>query len=504
MSETLLSVGIDIGTTTTQLILSELSIENMASAFTIPRISITDKKVIFKSDIIFTPISEDNLLDTDDIKAFVEQQYKKAGITKSDIQTGAVIITGEAVRKENAQSVAKALSGFAGDFVVATAGPDLEGIIAGKGAGTYSYSESRHTTAVNFDIGGGTTNLAVFNDGDIEDTACFDIGGRLIKVDINEIIRYISPKVEEIIKEEALNIHLNEKINFKELDKLLNIFVQVLENSIGLGEKSPYFDLLITNKPLTTNLKIKCISFSGGVADGIVNSGGADGIVSSGAASGIENTSSAADGIAKESLQNYFAYGDIGLLLGKKISDSSLMTALKVVPTVETIRATVVGAGSHTTDVSGSTITYKANVLPLKNIPILQLSKDDENANNCRNLGDIIQEKIKWFMVNGEVQVIGLGLEGVHSPPFKFIQDLAKEIIGGLDLLIQQELPLVIIVKEDMAKALGHSLYANLPKDYPFVCIDSVHVRNGDYIDIGKPIAGGSVLPVVVKTLVFN
>lgn len=476
MAETLLSVGIDIGTSTTQLILSQLSIENIASIFTIPRVSITNKKVVFKSDIIFTPILENNLIDSDGIKEFVEEQYKKAGITKSEIQTGAVIITGETVRKENAQTVAKALSGFAGDFVVATAGPDLESIIAGKGAGTYSYSQSQHTTAVNFDIGGGTTNLVVFKDGDIEDTACFDIGGRLIKVDSNQTIIYISPKVEEIIQKEALDIHLNKKINLKELDKLLDIFVQVLENSIELGKKSPYFDLLITNKPLKTKLQVKCISFSGGVADGI----------------------------GKESLQNPFVYGDIGLLLGKKINDSLLMTALKVIPTVETIRATVVGAGTHTTDVSGSTITYKEDILPLKNIPILHLSKDDEGENNTRNLGNIIQEKVKWFMVDGEVQIIGLGIEGIHSPSFQYVQDLAKEIIKGLDLLIKEKLPLIIIVKEDMAKALGHSLYAHLPKDYSFVCIDSVHVGNGDYIDIGNPIAGGSVLPVVVKTLVFN
>ncbi len=227
---------------------------------------------------------------------------------------------------------------------------------------------------------------------------------------------------------------------------------------------------------LKEKLQIKCISFSGGVADGIT----------------------------KENLQNPFEYGDIGLLLGKKISGSLLMTALKLIPTAETIRATVVGAGSHTTDVSGSTITYKEDILPLKNIPILQLSKDDESANNSGNLGSIIEEKVKWFMVDGEVQTIGLGIEGAHSPSFQFIQGLAKEMIKGLDLLIKEKLPLVIIVKEDMAKALGQSLYAHLPKDYPFVCIDSVHVRNGDYIDIGMPIAEGSVLPVIVKTLVFN
>ena len=42
--ETLLTVGIDLGTSTTQLVLSELTVENFASAFTVPRISISDKK----------------------------------------------------------------------------------------------------------------------------------------------------------------------------------------------------------------------------------------------------------------------------------------------------------------------------------------------------------------------------------------------------------------------------------------------------------------------------
>ncbi len=121
MAETLLSVGVDIGTSTTQMILSEISFENMASSYTVPRIEITDKNVIYKSDIIITPIDENNAINSDDIKAFIEQEYINAKIDKSDIQTGAVIITGESARKDNAENVAQALSGFLGDFVVATA-----------------------------------------------------------------------------------------------------------------------------------------------------------------------------------------------------------------------------------------------------------------------------------------------------------------------------------------------------------------------------------------------
>lgn len=476
MAEKLLSVGIDIGTSTTQLVLSELYIENMASAFTIPRISITDKKVIFKSDILFTPILENNLIDSDVITKFVEEQYQKAGISKEDIQTGAIIITGETVRKENARIVAEALSGFAGDFVVATAGPDLESIIAGKGAGTHSYSTRYHATTVNFDIGGGTTNMVCFNDGDIIDTGCFDIGGRLIKVNEREEITYISPKLLKIIEEEELQLRLYKKIDITDLNKLLTIMVQVLENSLNIGKKSPYYDLLITNKDIKTDRKIEYISFSGGVADYIQPDTNGD----------------------------IFKYGDIGILLGKKIANSQLCKQFKVIPSLETIRATVVGAGSHTTDISGSTITYKERVLPLQNIPVLKLSHEEEESEDWSLLPEVIRAKLNWFEMEGEQQLIGLALEGARNPSYLYIQELAKALIDGLQKIIHKKDPLIILLKEDMAKALGHSLYAQLPEGYPFVCIDSIHVRNGDYIDIGNPIGDGSVLPIVVKTLIFN
>lgn len=476
MAENLLSVGIDIGTSTTQLVLSKLQIENMASAFTIPRISITDKEVIYKSDIIFTPILANNLIDAEQIKTFVTQQYERAGIKKQDIQTGAIIITGETVRKENARLVAEALSGFAGDFVVATAGPDLESIIAGKGAGTFSYSQKYHTTAVNFDIGGGTTNLVGFHDGDILDTGCFDIGGRLVRVDENRNITYISPKLQQIIQSENLQLRQGKKLDMTELNKLLSIMVQVLENAVGIEPSSPYYDLLITNKGLEMKQTIKVISFSGGVADYISN----------------------------ETPENVFQYGDVGILLGRKILQSKLFEHFEVIESVETIRATVVGAGSHTTDISGSTITYKDKILPLQNIPVLKLSREDEEMDHFSELAERIKTKVKWFETEGQQEVLGLALDGQVNPSFQYIQDLAGVIIAGMERTIQNKDPLIVLLREDMAKALGHSLFAQLPTDYPFICIDSVHVRNGDYIDLGNPIAEGSVLPVVVKTLVFN
>ncbi|XUC67092.1 ethanolamine utilization protein EutA [Enterococcus sp. DIV0183] len=471
--ETLLTVGIDLGTSTTQLVLSELTVENFASAFTVPRISISDKKVIYRSDIIFTPLLNQSEIDAEPIKAFVAEQYRQAGIHKQDIQMGAVIITGETARKSNANNVLRALSGYAGDFVVATAGPDLESIIAGKGAGAQTYSETKRKPMVNLDIGGGTTNLAVFKDGEVIDTACFDIGGRLIKLDQQQKITYIAPKIQEIINKKGLTLHLGDQATEQNLLPIISELVAVLENSIGLGTQSPFYQLLVTNHPLRKGEELPIVTFSGGVADCL-------------------NTTST----------NLFKYGDIGLLLGKYLRKSLIFSEKEVLESAETIRATVVGAGSHTAEISGSTIAYREQILPVKNIPILKLAQEDETL-TVTELGQRIQEKLNWHRIE-ETPQIALAIRGMSNPTFADIQRYGQGIVEGLASLVAEQIPIIVMVDEDMAKALGHALSAHLPKDYPFICLDSVKVENGDYVDIGLPVAEGAVLPVIVKTLVFN
>ena len=471
--ETLLTVGIDLGTSTTQLVLSELTVENFASAFTVPRISISDKKVIYRSDIIFTPLLNQSEIDAEPIKAFVAEQYRQAGIHKQDIQMGAVIITGETARKSNANNVLRALSGYAGDFVVATAGPDLESIIAGKGAGAQTYSETKRKPVVNLDIGGGTTNLAVFKDGEVIDTACFDIGGRLIKLDQQQKITYIAPKIQEIINKKGLTLHLGDQATEQNLLPIISELVAVLENSIGLGTQSPFYQLLVTNHPLRKGEELPIVTFSGGVADCL-------------------NTTST----------NLFKYGDIGLLLGKYLRKSLIFSEKEVLESAETIRTTVVGAGSHTAEISGSTIAYREQILPVKNIPILKLAQEDKTL-TVTELGQRIQEKLNWHRIE-ETPQIALAIRGMSNPTFADIQRYGQGIVEGLASLVAEQIPIIVMVDEDMAKALGHALSAHLPKDYPFICLDSVKVENGDYVDIGLPVAEGAVLPVIVKTLVFN
>ena len=473
MSETLLSVGVDIGTSTTQIILSEIKFENLASSYTVPRITITDKKIIYKSEIITTPIDKDNLILSEDILKFILKQYKIANIEKEEIETGAVIITGESARRKNAENVDKTLSGYIGDFVVATAGPDLESIIAGKGSGTYQHSIDTHSLIANLDIGGGTTNIVVFKDGKILDTACFDIGGRQIRFNENGEIDYIAPKVKEIIEKEQMSLELGKKPIQKELKKIINIFVDTLDKAVKPGEKGEYHNLLITNKDLNLELypELEQFSYSGGVADCI----GKD-------------------------VDNIYEYLDIGLLFGDEIKRSETYRENKIIETQETIRATVVGAGSHTMDISGSTIFYDRAAIPIKNIPVVSFTF--EEMNKKRELSSIIEEKILWHK-SDVINNCALSFTGYNSPTYQEIIDLGNSIIKGSEVIRTKNHPLVVIIENDMAKSLGHYLKSKL-KNIHVVCIDNIIATNGDYLDIANPIAKGEVLPVVVKSLVFN
>ncbi len=475
VKEEILSVGIDIGTSTTQLVFSKMLIQNVASSFTIPRVSIVDKKIIYRSDIYFTPLIENKIINMNEVIKIIDTEYSIANIDKKDINVGAVIITGETARKENANEVLHRLSGYAGDFVVATAGPDLESIIAGKGAGADKYSKINNKVVVNIDVGGGTSNLAVFSNGKTYDTGCLDIGGRLIKIDENSgKIDYINEKIKNLIIHKNLNIKIGEKADEGEIYTLTKYMASILEMSVGITEKDPFYKKFITNKGLKLDKNIECISFSGGVADYI----------------------------NEQNYEDVFKFGDIGIVLARAIRESKLMQNLEVIKSQETIRATVVGAGSHTTKISGATITYTSNSFPIKNFPVLKLAKDEEK--DIYKMGDIIRKKLEWFKINGKIENVAIAFEGKKSPSFVEVNEIGKQIVLGIKEIIDEGLPIIIIVENDMAKVLGHTIHRILDYKVNVTCIDAIKVEDGDYIDIGRPLANGMVVPVVVKTLVFN
>ena len=439
MSESLLSVGLDVGTTSTQLVVSRLTVENRASSFAVPDMDITERNVLYKSPVYFTPLLDERHVDGAGIREIVQAEYQKAGIRREDVDTGAIIITGETSRKENARAVLDALSDYAGDFVVATAGPDLESVLAAKGAGAVELSRTTGKPVLHMDIGGGTSNLALIEDGKITRTGCLNVGGRLIKFRENGEITYVSSVLSGIFSGKPGEIATQ-----AELRELAQSLTQTLEMAAGLREPTQLMEKLLTeetgrkwNPPAGEVI----ISFSGGVADCM----------------------------AEELPWNQF--GDLGPILGQTIRKSRLCRGQYALGR-ETIRATVIGAGSYSTQLSGSTV-YSQNVrFPLKNLPVVEKNSE---------------------LYEGSVV---LSVPGITSPTYAQVREIARE-------LAQTQPPeLYICLEADMAKALGQALAARLPPETRILCIDRIRVGENSYLDIGQPVGGA--FPVVVKTLVLE
>lgn len=458
MADRLRSVGVDVGTTTTQMILSELTVENRAGAFAVPELEIADRKILYRSPVLWTPLADDRHVDGQRLREMIRAEYEKAGICRETVDTGAVIMTGETSRKENARTVLEALSEFAGDFVVATAGPDLESVLAAKGAGATELSQRENRPVLHLDIGGGTSNMALIRDGKIVATGCMNIGGRLVKTGEDGTITYVSPVLEEVT-----DLKPGMFLNWENARNLGSQLAEALEMAAGKRERGRLFEQLWTEECERNWPEIPenvILSFSGGVADCLKTVGKPD------------------------------EFGDIGPILGQAIRESRLCRGTYVLGR-ETIRATVIGAGCHSAQLSGSTVYHGSVPFPIKNLLVVRMHTEEQNLPR-EELARLIRKRM-GLQENGGI----LALPGWKSPEYAQVRELADAITDGLG-----PGPVWVAVEQDMAKALGQAMARNLPKGTPCLCLDRVRLKEGDYLDVGAPV--GPALPVVIKTLIFN
>jgi ethanolamine utilization protein EutA len=471
----LTTVGVDVGSSTSHLLFARLHLQRLTESLS-SRFVVVEREVLHRSPILLTPYRQDSgLIDVDALAQFVDHAYAAAHLTPKDVDTGAVILTGAALERANARRVAELFADQGGKFVCASAGHNLEGILAAHGSGAVGLSRERHQTLLHIDVGGGTTKLGVLHDGEILSTAAIHVGGRLVAFDADQHITRIEPSARLVAEAAGVKLELGASLSSQDRRRLAEKLVDILVDYLSKRRESA----LVRGFLLTHDLDFKGytpqgITFSGGVAEYIY---------------GREPT----------------RYGD----LGPDLADA-LLTALEqrrlpaqAVPLGEGIRATVLGASQFSVQLSGNTVHISdPAVLPLRNLPVVYARLD-----TARPDADAVAQAIRNGFVRLDLR------EGEHpaavalpwrgEPHYANIRALADGIAQAMPRSLAAGFPLVVALESDIGASLGGVLSEELDVTAPMISIDGLQLVELDYVDVGEMLLPANVVPVVVKSLAF-
>lgn len=469
---TLRSVGIDIGSSTTHLIFSKLVLRREGAGLS-SRFRVTERKLLYRSPIMLTPYLMGTTIDFDQIKLFIHDAYHEAGFSSDDIDTGAVVTTGEALKKENAKPITEFFAKHSGKFICASAGPNHEALLAAYGCGAVAMSKAEHAVVINLDCGGGTAKLSVIRDGLVTQTGAVEVGARLLAFDENGVITRVEQPAIRIMKELGYPApEVGGTIAEKQKEVFSSCMADVLLELVKGGELSQLTRDLLLTEPLSDHGSPDNVAFivcSGGVSEYIYE-------------------------------HDRASYGDLGPVYGKAIRErieASRSDWLRE-PT-EGIRATVIGAGEYTIQASGTT-SYIGNreVLPVFGLQVVRPYLDG---------GGSVEQAILMALGKFDLDhytpehAIAISVSGQQD--YKSLRRLAEGIAGVLKRSDGSTDPVYIVLDLDIAKSLGGILSEELNVGRDLIAIDSIDVGDLDFVDIGKPLGVSEAIPVTVKSLMF-
>lgn len=467
----LLSVGVDVGTATSHLAFSKILLKRDELSES-RRFLIQERKVIYEGEIITTPLLDNEKIDITTLTDFLKAEYKRAGIDPADIQTGAVVVTGETAKKGNARQIAEALSKDAGKFVAATAGPNFESVIAARGSGATNRSKEHNTTIMSCDIGGGTSNIAISKNGEIISTGCISVGAVLLGINEEGKIWRIDEPAQKVMNHIGLRYGIGDQISKEDVDRIATNFAEALiEVMTGPARSSLAKQLMVTDDLDFTN-NIDEYSFSGGVAELIYGRNG--------------------------------NYNDIGYILADKIKSQTCKLASPVIEPVNKIRATVIGAGAYSLSISGSSgFMDEKLTFPIKNVPVMRVDVDKSKL-SVEHVISQINNSFQRFDLNEGEETVALYFKDPVIASYPKLELFAKSIEAALPVSIEKKIPIILIFEKDIACSVGNVMRRETGLKTNLLSLDELILEEGDWIDIGEPLVSGQVFPVTVKSLIFN
>ena len=473
---TLTSVGIDIGSAGTQVIFSKVHLRRLSEELT-SRYYVVARETLYRSPVALTPYQSEERIDDVRLRAIIDAAYRDAALNPKDIDTGVVILTGEALRRENAEAIAGLLAEQGGDFVCATAGHHMEAMLAAYGSGAARVSSDEGKRILNIDIGGGTTKLALIENGRVVSTAAIHIGGRLQVVDETGCIVRLDPAGQHHAAQAGFRWRKGDLADPAALDKVAEYMADALLAAIRMRPLPPPLVALYLTEPIADLGAIDGIMLSGGVGEYVY---------------------------AREDRD----FGDLGRRLGRTLRQRIDAGALPwpLLPAGECIRATALGASEYSVQLSGntSTITDPGALLPRRNLQVLQPPFVCAETIDADELVRAIGAHFTAFdRVDGDGEV-ALALHWTGEPSYERIFAFARGISRGLANTIARREPLFIMLDGDIAQTLGTILREELGIASEILVLDGLTLLDFDYIDLGRIRMPSQTVPVTVKSLVFS
>ena len=471
----LTTVGIDIGSSGTQVIFSRVHLRRLAEDLT-SRYYVIARETLFQSPVALTPYQDEERIDDGGLGAIIDDAYVAASLPPEKIDTGVVILTGEALRRQNAQAIAGIIAEKGGDFVTASAGHHMEAMLAAYGSGAARVSSDQSKRILNVDIGGGTTKLAVVEHGKVVATAAVHIGGRLQVVEHGRIVR-LDPAGQHHAARAGFSWQRGAGIDAAGLQKVADVMADALLAAVQTRPLPPEVARLYLTDPIADLGRIDGVMFSGGVAEYVYGREDRD-------------------------------FGDLGRRLGRAIRARIEAGALlwPVLPAGECIRATALGASEYSVQLSGNTsyITAPGKLLPRRNLQVLLPPFVCAEQIDPDELTRAIRTHVAAFELAETDRDIALALRWSGPPSYPRLAAFAQGITRGLAERIAQGLPLYIMLDGDVAHTLGHLLRDECRIVNDLLVIDGVMLWDFDYIDLGRIRMPSYTVPVTIKSLVFS
>ena len=456
-----LTLGLDIGSATSHVSISRLTMVRGHNRYTVSK-----TEVVYQSAVMKTPFGGEarTLIIRTELESMIDESLLKAKIDRDDIESGVVILTGNALRRHNARQIADLLASFSGRFISISAGDRLESTMAAFGSGTVQRSFG--SDCLNVDIGGGTTKITRCIDGRITELTAIEVGGRILQFTDDGRVGHAEPNLGLYTKDGQMPEY-GSAIDSRDLGQIIDRMANTVLDAVRgreLGDASRLPS--IGEFPISGTIVL-----SGGVSQWITE---------------------AKPGNACDDLGEWLALKTRALL-------QEMGYTIRIAD--DPIRATVLGASQQRMQVSGNTVFISdERLLPIRNAPVSLVTVPAEEFDQ-QTITELVQESLSKALFNGDHGLRVLGIDWLGPLTYSRADAFCKGVIEGLRGL---NTPITLLLKQDIAGLIGIHFAEELNYSKPVICLDGLDQVDFDFVDIGEVINQTGLVPVVAKSILFN